>query len=148
MSVDLSVRNPTASPSRLADSLLRAGGGGSVSLLMPPLTGDTSDAGQVGVNAPGFQRLPLSPAIFRRVRATIQEGQQDRYELLISASAIEQQVNTLQLSSANALFEMAAGVLVTGTLFLTEAVSVSESLGKVYMYRLLLREAQAQLQSL
>ena len=137
-----------ASPSRLADSLLRAAGGASASLLMPPLTGDATDAGQVGVNTPGFQQLPLSPAIFRRVRATMQEGQQDSYELLISASAVEQQVSTLQLSSADALFRMAAGVLVDGTLFLTEAVSVSESLGQVYLYRLLLREAQAQLQTL
>lgn len=117
-------------------------------LLMPPLTGDATEAGQIGANAPGFQPLPLSPAVFRRVRATMQDGQQDSYELMISASAVAQQVSTMQLSSADALFHMSAGVLVQGTLFLIEAVSVSESLGQVYLYRLLLREAQAQLQTL
>lgn len=127
----------------MADALLRAGGGMAVSLLVAPATGDSSDAGQVGVNAPNFQQLSLSPAIFRKVRATMQEGQQSQYELLISASAVQQQVSALQLTSADALFDTAAGVVINDAQFLIESRSVSEVLGEVYLYRLLLRESHA-----
>ena len=146
MSADLSVRNPSLSPLLAADALLRAGGGMAVSLLMAPATGDSSDAGQLGINAPNFQQLSLSPAIFRRVRATMQQGQLAQYELLISASAVQQQVSALQLTSADALFDTAAGVEISGAQFAIESRSVSESLGTVYLYRLLLREAYALLQ--
>jgi hypothetical protein len=130
----------------MADALLRAGGGISVSLLVAPATGDSSDAGQLGISAPNFQQLSLSPAIFRKVRATMQQGQLAQYELLISASAVQQQVSALQIISADALFDTAAGVEINGALFLIEARSVSESLGQVYLYRLLLRETHALLQ--
>src|SRR5215470_2209419 len=147
MSVDFSVRNPNNSALRMADSLLRAGGGIAVSLLVAAVPGDNSDAGQLGINASNFQQLSLSPAIFRRVRATMQEGQRAQYELLISASAVRQQVSTLQLTSADALFDTTAGVEINGAQFLIEARSVSESMGQVYLYRLLLRETHALQQS-
>jgi hypothetical protein len=127
----------------MADALLRAGGGMTASLLVAPATSDSSDAGQVGVNAPNFQLMPLSPVIFRKTRATMQEGQLALYELLVSASAVEQQVSTLQLASADALFDTAAGVQMNGTTFVIESRSASEALGQVYLYRLLLREAHA-----
>jgi hypothetical protein len=127
----------------MADALLRASGGTVATLLVAPATGDSSDAGQVGVNAPNFQQMPLSPAIFRRVRATMQEGQLSQYELLVSASAVLQQVSALQLVSADALFDSAAGVLIQGAQFVIESRSVSEALGQVYLYRLLLRESHA-----
>ncbi len=117
-----------------------------VSLLVAPATGDSSDAGQLGINAPNFQQLSLSPAIFRKVRATMQEGQLALYELLISASAVQEQVSALQLTSADALFDTVAGVEINGGQFLIESRSVSESLGQVYLYRLLLREGHGLLQ--
>jgi hypothetical protein len=143
---DLSVRNPNSSPLLMADALLRAGGGMAVSLLVAPATGDSSDAGQLGINPPNFQQLSLSPAVFRKARATMQEAQPAQYELLVSASAVQQQVSALQLTSADALFDTAAGVEISGAQFLIESRSVSESLGQVYLYRLLLREAHAFLQ--
>jgi hypothetical protein len=130
----------------MADALLRAGGGMAVSLLTTPAVGDNSDAGQLGINSPNFQQLSLSPAIFRKARATMQKGQLAQYELLVSASAVQQQVSALQLTSADALFDMAAGVEISGAQFLIESRSVSESLGQIYLYRLLLREAHALLQ--
>jgi hypothetical protein len=148
MSVDLSVRNPNQSPLLMADALLRAGGGIVVSLLVAPATGDGSDAGQIGVDAPNFQQLPLSPALFRKIRVAVQEGQLAQYELLISASAVQQQVSALQLTSADALFDTAAGVVVNDAQFLIESRSVSETFGQVYLYRLLLREAHALQQSI
>ena len=104
---DLSVRNPNSSPLLMADALLRAGGGMAVSLLVAPATGDSSDAGQLGINFPNFQQLSLSPAVYRKVRATMQEAQPAQYELLVSASAVQQQVSALQLTSADAIIACA-----------------------------------------
>jgi|SRR5277367_1143908 len=146
MSADTSTQNFNDHAQRMANALLRANGGTTASILMPPATGDTTDAGQLGLNTPNFQSLPLSPAVFRRVRATISEGQPAKYELLISALAVQSAVSELQLSSADALFSMAAGVAVGGKLFLVESAAVSESMGSVYMYRLLLRESASEWQ--
>lgn len=146
MSWDTSTQNFDDHALRAANALLRANGGTTALLQMPPATGDATDAGQLGLNAPNFQSLPLSPAVFRRLRATIEEGEPAKYELLISGVAVQQTVSQLQLSSADTLFSMAAGVAVGGKLFLIEAVAVSESMGAVYMYRLLLRESASEWQ--
>jgi len=138
---DLSTQNPSGAAQRVATALLRAGGGFTASLRMPPLQGDSSDAGQMGLNAPGFLSLPLSPAVFRKTRVSMQEGELPKYELLVSADAVAAQVTQLQLSSAEAMFAMASGVVVAGKLLLIEAVSASQSQGQAYLYRLLLQEA-------
>jgi hypothetical protein len=138
---DLSTQNPCGLAQRVATALLRAGGGTTACLQLPPLQGDSSNAGQIGLNAPGFLSLPLSPAVFRKARVSMQDGQLPKYELLISADAIAAQVTQLELSSAQTLFSMASGVVVAGKLFLIEGVTASESQGTAYLYRLLLQEA-------
>src|SRR5277367_969736 len=124
MSADLSTQNFNDHALRLANALLRANGGTTALLQMPPATGDTTDAGQLGLNAPNFQSLPLSPVVFRRVRATMTEGRPAKYELLVSAVAVQAAVSELQLGSADALFSMTASVVVGGKLFLLESISV------------------------
>ncbi|MFT4114393.1 hypothetical protein [Silvibacterium sp.] len=139
--MDLSTLLPNSYAQQMAASLLRANGGTTAMLLMPPATGDATDAGQLGIDAPNFQSLPLAPAVFRKVRATMSEGQPAKYELLIAAAAIQNAANTLQIASADTLFAMAAGVAVDGKLYLIEAHAASENLGEAYLYRLLLRES-------
>lgn len=141
MSADLSTQNMNGHAFRVADALLRAVGGTTAYLQMPVQPGDASDAGQLGLDAPNFQSLALSPVVFRRARLTMTEAEPQKYELLISGSAVAAAVGAQQMASADLLFQMAAGVVVAGELFLIEAVSFSESLGAVYMYRLLLRES-------
>lgn len=143
---DLSVQNPSGRAQRLAAALLRASGGTTASLQMPPLTGDATDEGQLGLDQPGFLQLPLSPAVFRKARIAMQDGKLCEYELMISAEAVAAQVSQLQLNSAQNLFSMANGVVVAGKLFLIEAISTSETQGEVYLYHLLLREASGQWQ--
>jgi hypothetical protein len=138
---DLSTQNPCGLAQRVATALLRASGGTTACLQMPPLAGDSTNAGQLGLDAPGFLSLPLSPAVFRKARVSIQGAQLPKYELLISADAVAAQVTQLQLGSAQTLFFMASGVVVASKLFLIEALSTSESQGAVYLYRLLLQEA-------
>lgn len=138
---DLSTQNPCGLAQRVATALLRAGGGTIASLQMPPLQGDSTDAGQLGLDAPGFLSLPLSPVAFRKARVAMQDGQLPKYELLVSADAVNAQVTQQKLASAEALFAMAAGVQVAGTLFLIEAVSSSVFQGTPYLYRLLIQES-------
>jgi len=138
---DLSTQNPCGVARRVAAALLRAGGGTTACLQMPPLQGDSSIAGQIGLDAPGFLSLPLAPVVFRKARVAMQDGQLPKYELLVSAQAVESAVTQQKLSSAQSLFTMASGVVVAGKLFLIEAISASASQGEPYMYRLLIQEA-------
>ena len=141
MSADLSTQNPDGHAFRLADALLRASGGTTAYLQMPTAPGDAGDTGQLGLDAPNFQPLPLSPVILRRMRRVMTEGQPQEYELLVSGSAVSAAVGAMQVASADLLFQMAAGVVVAGELFLIESVALSEAMGAVYVYRLLLRES-------
>jgi len=143
MSADLSIRNYSPIAQRAADALLRSLGGFSVGLQIPSPVA-SGDAAQLGITPQTYQSLPLSPAIFRRVRTTMQEGLPEKFELAVSASAIEAQVGALQLTSADALFAQAAGVTVNGKLFLIEAVTAPQAYGQAYLYRLQLREALPQ----
>jgi len=143
MSADLSVRNYSPIAQRAADTLLRSLGGFSVSLQIPAVSAG-GDAAEIGITTQTYQQLPLSPAIFRRVRIPLSEGAPEKYELMISASAIEAQVGALQLTSADALFAQAAGVSVNGKFFLIEAIAAPEAFGQAYLYRLQLREALPQ----
>ena len=141
MCADLSTSIPSGRARRIAASLLRACGGTVAYLQVPPLVGDQNDGGQIGLDAPNLQLLPLAPAIFQKMRSYLLEGQEQRHELRISADAVAAQVAQLQLTSASALFAMASGVVIGGELFMIEAASWLEDEGEVYLYRLMLREA-------
>lgn len=143
MSIDLSVRNPTAAQQRAADALLRCLGGRTVLLRLPTNAVTGSDAEQLGASTPTYEDIPLSPATFRRVRAELRDGKVNRYELLISASSVQAQLGMLQLAFADQLFAMATGVLVDGELMLIEAAAEAEAFGQAYMYRLILRAPQS-----
>jgi hypothetical protein len=141
MSADLTVQKLNNHALRAADSLLRSNGGTTAYLQMPTTPGDASDAGQLGLDAPNFQPLPLAPVVFHKMRPTMEEGKPARYELLVSGAAVLAAVGEMQVASADLLFQMAAGVAVADELFLIEAVSLSECMGSVFIYRLLLRES-------
>ncbi len=141
MCADLSISIPSGRARRIAASLLRACGGTIAYLQVPPAVGDQNDGGQIGLDTPNLQLLPLAPAIFQKMRSFMLENQEQRHELRISADAVAAQVAQLQLTSASALFAMASGVVIGGELFMIEAVSWLEDEGEVYLYRLMLREA-------
>ncbi|HEX4021636.1 MAG TPA: hypothetical protein VHX63_10855 [Acidobacteriaceae bacterium] len=145
MSADLSVRNPTAAQQRMADALLRSLGGRIVLLRLPTNAQTGVDNEQLGLATPSYEDIPLSPAVFRRVRAGLSEGKVNRYELLISASSIQTQLGLLQLASADEIFAMAIGVFVDGELMLIESAAEAEMFGQPYLYRLLLEGPQSQI---
>lgn len=144
MSVDLSVRNATAAQQRAADALLRCLGGTTALLRLPTNAAAGVDAEQLGETSPAYEDIPLSPALFRRLRPQLRDGNANRYELLISASSVQTQLGLLQLASTDELFAMAAGVFVDGELMPIEAAAQAEAFGQAYLYRLILRAPQSQ----
>jgi len=140
---DTAPRNPRGAPQMLADALLRSAAG-STALLR--VTGTNADAGmsEVGLVATTFAEVPVSPVLMRKLRPNWQEGGESKWELLVSATSVEQQVNMLDLASAQALFALTLAVTVGGQDYLIEAMASSEAFGQVYLYRLLLREAKQQ----
>ena len=110
------------------------------------VTGTSADTGrsEVGLVATAFANVPVSPVVMRKLRPSWKEGGESKWELLVSATSVEQQVNTLDLASAQALFAMTLAVTVAGQEYLIESVASNEAFGQVYLFRLLLREARQQ----
>lgn len=127
----------------LADALLRSMTGTTALLRV---TGANTDGSQqeVGLVATNFAEVAISPVVMRRLRPTWQEGGQPKWELLASATSVEQQVNALDLPAVQSLFAMTLTITVAGQDYLIESIASSEAFGQVYLYRLLLREARQQ----
>jgi hypothetical protein len=124
----------------LADALLRSVSGTSAQLRVTGTNSDTSQS-ELGLVATTFSQIVLSPVVMRKLRPTIKEGDAAQWELLVSATSVQAQVNALDLASAQSLFAMTLAVTVTGQDYLIESVAANEAFGQVYLYRLMLREA-------
>jgi hypothetical protein len=127
----------------LADALLRSVGGAYAQLRVTATNTDSSMS-EVGLVATTFADVVVSPVVMRKLRPSWQEGGQSKWELLISATSVEQQLSALDLLSAQALFAMTLAVTVGGQDYLIESIASNEAFGQVYLYRLLLREARQQ----
>ena len=140
---DTSPRNPISAPQLLADALLRSVSGTSALLRITAATTDSSQA-EVGILATAFSSAVLSPAVLRKLRPTWREGEPSQWELLVSATSVQQQIAALDLPSAQALFAMTLAVTVAGQDYLITSIASNEAFGQVYLYRMLLREARQQ----
>jgi hypothetical protein len=131
---------------RAADVLLRALGGRSVRLRMPAPAVPADPTEQLGLATPEFQDLALAPVVCRKARATVSTDQAARWDLLVSATAVEKLVGSLAYASASVLFANACGVLTGEGAELLEIVSATQEplLGRPYVYRLLVRAPLAQ----
>ncbi len=127
----------------LADALLRSLGGSTALLRVTGTNTDTSQS-EVGLVATTFAEVVVSPVVMRKMRPTWQEGGESKWELMVSATGVEQQVCALDLASAQALFAQTLAVTVAAQDYLIESIAANEAFGQVYMYRLLLRQAQPQ----
>jgi hypothetical protein len=138
---DTAPRNPTGAPQMLADALLRSVTGTTALFRVTGANTDTAQS-EVGLVATTFAEVPVSPALMRKLRPTWQEGGEPKWELLVSATSVEQQVSAMSLDSAQSLFSMTLAVTVACQDYLIESVAANEAFGRVYLYRLLLRQAQ------
>ncbi len=127
----------------LADALLRSVTGTTALLRVTGTNTDTSMS-EVGLVATTFAEVPVSPVVMRKLRPTWREGGESKWELLMSATSVAQQVNALDLASAQSLFAMTLAVTVAGQDYLIESIASNEAFGQVYLYRLLLRQARQQ----
>ena len=127
----------------LADALLRSVAGTTALLRVTGTNTDTSQS-ELGLVATTFYEVVVSPVAMRKLRPTWQEGRESKWELLVSATGVEQQVLALNLTSAQALFAMTLVVTVAEQDYLIESVASNEAFGQVYLYRLLLRETKQQ----
>jgi hypothetical protein len=127
----------------LTDALLRTVAGATATLQVTGTNPDT-DQSEIGLVATTFAEVAVSPVVMRKLRPAWQEGGQSKWELLLSATGVEQAVNAMDLASAESLFGATLGVSVAGQNYLIESIGASEALGQVYLYRLLLREAGAE----
>jgi hypothetical protein len=128
---------------RAADVLLRCAGGRSVLLRMPAnaSAGDTTE--QLGLAVPEFQDVELAPVVFRKARQaasalSVTVDKATRWELMVSATAVQQVVGSLGYSAASVLFATAFGVLIDGVLMEVVSATESEAFGTPYVYRLVL----------
>jgi hypothetical protein len=140
---DTAPRNPAGAPQMLADALLRSMTG-STALLKVAVTNTDSSQNELGIAATTFNEVAVGPAVMRKMRPTWQGSDETKWELLISATGIEQQVNSLDLTSAQALFDITLTITVACKDYLIESISCNEAFGQPYLYRLLLREAHKQ----
>ena len=127
----------------LADALLRSMTGTTALLRVTGPNTDTSMS-ELGLVATPFADVAVRPVVMRKLRPTWQEGGDSKWELLVSATSVQQQVTALDLASAQSLFAMTLAVTVTGQDYLIESIASNEAFGQVYLYRLLLREARQQ----
>jgi hypothetical protein len=115
---------------RLADAVMRSGGGRMVLLRLaaPAVPGD--DAEQLGLATPQYQDLALGPATFHKADSVT--------KLLVSASAVHEALGSLGYDSADVLFETAVGLLIDDLLYKITNSYSSQAMGMPYCYWLTL----------
>jgi len=99
---------------------------------------------ELGLISTTYFEIVVSPVVMRKLRPDWQRDGVARWELLVSASGVQQQVIALDLASAQSLFSMTLAVTVGEQSYIIDAVSSNEAFGEVYLYRLLLREVRQQ----
>ena len=117
----------------LADSLLRSLGGANVAIRLPaPVAGGT--ATELGLTALSFNDATISPAVIRSLPSSGQGA--ERYEILLSAGALQKLAETQNAASVNGLLASAAGVVYNDKLLVIYDVTTDAIAGSPYLYRL------------
>jgi hypothetical protein len=136
---DTAARSPVSAPQMIADALLRSVAGSSAQLRVTGASSDSSQS-ELGLIATTFSEVVISPVVMRKLRPAAKAGDASQWEMLASATSVQAQVNVLDLQSAQALFAMTLVVTMAGSDYVIESVASNEAFGKVYLYRLTLRE--------
>jgi hypothetical protein len=118
---------------RAANAMLMALGGDQVSLLLPGTATASGAAGQLGLVDPGVQDVMITPVVATNL-PTGNLGPARRIEFTLPASAIDAQLSTLGMASAEDLFNAALGLQYDGDLFHIEAVVTENFAGTAYFY--------------
>ena len=98
---DTAPRNSTAAPRMLADALLRTAAGSEARLRMTP-PGIGGSMSEVGLVATTFAEVALSPVVMRKMRPGWQQGGDSKWELLVSATSVDERVQALDIEIGRA----------------------------------------------
>jgi hypothetical protein len=118
---------------RAATAMLTALGGAQVSLLLPATATAADSAGQLGLVDPGVQDVILGPVVAQSL-PTGSLGPVRRVEFTVPAAAVDAQLPTLGIGTAEELFQAALGLMYDGDLFHIEAVVTESLAGTAYFY--------------
>lgn len=138
---DISPRGAAGASRMIADALLRTLTGCNASFRLTNVN-SASDQSELGLQSAALADVGIGPAAMRKLKPSWESDGGAEWELLVSATGVQQQVKALDLESAQALFEMANTVIVSGQAYLIESFTSNEAFGEAYVYRLLLREAK------
>jgi hypothetical protein len=118
---------------RAANAMLAALGGDQVSLLLPGTATASDSAGQLGLVDPGVQNVIIAPVVTNNL-PTGNQGPTRRIEFTLPASAIDMQLPTLGMGSAENLFDAVLGLVYDGDIFHIESVVTENFAGTAYFY--------------
>jgi hypothetical protein len=118
---------------RAANAMLNALGGDQVTLLLPATATASDAAGQLGLVDPGVQNVIIAPVVTQNLPAG-NLGPVRRIEFTLPASAIEAQLATLGMGTAEEMFQAALGMMFDGDLFHVESVVTESFAGTAYFY--------------
>ncbi len=118
---------------RAANSMLKALGGETVSLLIPATATASDAAGQLGLVDPGVQEILIAPVVVRPLE-TRNLGPRRRIEFTLPASVLGDQLPGLGLRSVEDLFNAVLGLQYGGNLFHVETVVPESFSGTAYFY--------------
>lgn len=121
---------------RAADSMLRALGGTEITIMFPQLTLPNDPSAQLGLVDPGVEEVEFSPVVVRILEAA-STGPRRRLEFLISGATVADELSSRNVTTAEALFANALGVLYQGDLLHIENVTTEYFVEAAYLYRLL-----------
>src|SRR5690242_12562717 len=128
---DTAPRNSVGASRLVADALLRSVAGTSARLRVTSPGTDTNMS-ELGLVSTAFVEVTVSPVVMRRLRPTLQSDNVPRWELLVSATGVQQQVMSLDLASAQSLFSMTLAVMVAEQTYIIESIAANEAFGEIY----------------
>jgi hypothetical protein len=121
---------------RAAEAMMRALGGEEIILLFPAISLPSDPAAQLGLADPGVEQVQISPVV-RRTLLFENDSTARRFEYLMPATAIAQQMERRSAASAQAFFDAALGILHDGVLFRIEKATTEYFAGTAYLYRVI-----------
>lgn len=119
---------------RMADAMLRAMGNDQITLLVPAATLPNDPSVQLGLADPGTQKVVIAPVVVRNL-TTAASGPRKQMEFLVSASAVRQILQDLNVASGEALFQSAVGLQYGSDVLHVEDVTTEWTQGTAYLYR-------------
>jgi len=120
---------------RAADAMLRCLGGAQVQLVLPAMGMPSDPSAEIGLVDPGVELVNFAPVVIRSL-ATSNNGPRRRLEILLPASAVQAELTSRNIASADDLFDGALGLTHDGEMFHIEGLSTEYFADTAYLYRL------------